>query len=217
MNTIEEFKKEQIDSLTKHETFDKYNIGTVLCTTEYIKVIIDSAVQITEQRITGVIEEQIKDCEYIETMGAFNLMATDWRAMKDLIVLKLSATTQEKEVKEEPTEEICPHCGEVVNIPANQPSRCSNCGIDILPCSACTIVNECDWNKKIGCKRFPNKKEPEYCEWGITDNRERTRYLTSCGYSTTFRNETNICNYCGKPIKIREEKQRIQGDSGKLS
>jgi hypothetical protein len=53
---IEEFKNRQIDSLTKHETFDKYNVGTVLCTTEYIKALIDSAYQQgKEDREKGII------------------------------------------------------------------------------------------------------------------------------------------------------------------
>ncbi len=52
------------------------------------------------------------------------------------------------------TTELCGNCSIEVEIPAQKPSKCPNCGCDILPCDTCDRTKSCDWNGRDGCWRF---------------------------------------------------------------
>jgi len=65
----------------------------------------------------------------------------------------------EEEQADETTYELCPHCGDEVEIPADAKSLCPSCGREILPCSTCYDDlpgwRDCNWTEKNGCWRFP--------------------------------------------------------------
>jgi predicted RNA-binding Zn-ribbon protein involved in translation (DUF1610 family) len=57
------------------------------------------------------------------------------------------------------TVESCPNCGNEILINGNKPSKCTDCGEIILPCSMCPIdfgsTTSCDWTEEKGCFRYP--------------------------------------------------------------
>jgi len=57
------------------------------------------------------------------------------------------------------TPEMCSNCMREVEIPGNEPSKCPECGDDILPCSTCYDEidgnKSCNWDKSTWCWRFP--------------------------------------------------------------
>ena len=57
------------------------------------------------------------------------------------------------------TFEGCPNCGNEVEIPGNELSKCPKCQAEIFPCSTCYAVadgeEQCDWDEGTGCWRFP--------------------------------------------------------------
>lgn len=53
------------------------------------------------------------------------------------------------------TYEMCPHCDSEVCIDIDSVSPCPECGILILPCSACGSVNSCNWTEETWCGVFP--------------------------------------------------------------
>lgn len=62
---------------------------------------------------------------------------------------------------DEIVDECCPGCGTEIQIKADGTSSCPDCDWkNVRPCSICPLncISACDWNPKLGCKPFPNKK-----------------------------------------------------------
>jgi hypothetical protein len=161
MNTIEELKNEVLNCPELFETF-----------TQQAKVneLIDSAVQITEQRIIGVIKGK-QDAYRQLIMSGSTKNKSHWRGCLT----------------------VCQDLIELLATPAQE------------------------LKQQIRGASTP-APEKEYCEWVLAPDGN----YDNCKNIVVSKKRKEIfdmahCFSCGKPIKIREEKQRIQGDSGKLS
>ncbi|HZK52633.1 MAG TPA: hypothetical protein VFC84_00295 [Desulfosporosinus sp.] len=57
------------------------------------------------------------------------------------------------------TFEGCANCGNEVEIPGNEVSKCPKCQAEIFPCTTCYEQIDgdkvCDWDEGAGCWRFP--------------------------------------------------------------
>lgn len=82
-----------------------------------------------------------------------------WYKREEFVYPVPPIDTHDEWVLPETTPEMCSNCMHEVEIPANKPSKCPNCGDDILPCSTCYDQIDgkkpCDWDEDARCWRFP--------------------------------------------------------------
>lgn len=119
------------------------------------------------------------------------------------------------------TFENCPYCCKDIEIPNNKPSKCSNCGNIILPCSTCpdyaSGYKNCNWTKEKGCFIYPKpyniKKEvkmrinKEIFEMMISLEDYCIKHAPSSEYNTRIYDILNKIEELNKKIIIGNKKR----------